>query len=170
MKKRFKIILFSSLILFLASSTMSCYGNFVLTRKIYHWNGGLGDKFVNTAVMWVLLIVPVYEVVGLIDFVILNTLEFWTGKNPVAMGPHEKETQIVKIEGKEFEITATQNRLDIKPLENKHAPVITMIYDAEKETWFYYEKGIKKLAAQLDESRQNVILFQPDGRKVLVKI
>ena len=33
---------------------------------------------------WGLLIIPVYELAGLGDFVIFNLIEFWTGKNPIA--------------------------------------------------------------------------------------
>jgi Domain of unknown function (DUF3332) len=63
-----------------------CYGQFALTRKLYNWNGNAtSNKFVNSAILWALIIVPVYELASLGDFLIFNTIEFYTGSNPVAM-------------------------------------------------------------------------------------
>jgi hypothetical protein len=59
----------------------SCYGKFPLTRSLYEWNGAVSeDKFVKSAVMWVLLYVPVYGLATLGDALIFNLYEFWTGK------------------------------------------------------------------------------------------
>lgn len=70
-------------------SASGCYGQFALTRKLYTWNGSFGSKFLSTLLMWVMMIIPVYEVVGLIDLWILNLIEFWTGSNPLAEVTHE---------------------------------------------------------------------------------
>ena len=63
-----------------------CYGQFALTRKIYNWNGNAtSNRFVNSAIMWALILIPVYEIATLGDFLVFNTIEFYTGSNPVAM-------------------------------------------------------------------------------------
>lgn len=67
-----------------AVATTGCFGKFALTRKVYGWNDGLGNKFVKTLVFWGLIIIPVYELAGAADYFIFNLLEFWTGSNPVA--------------------------------------------------------------------------------------
>jgi hypothetical protein len=63
-----------------------CYGKMALTKKVYAVNGEVNDKFVRSLVTWVFIIVPVYGVSALADLVLFNTIEFWTGKNPVAQG------------------------------------------------------------------------------------
>ena len=69
----------------LATSGWGCYGRFELTRKLYGWNGQVtNNKFANSAIMWAMLIIPVYGVAGIIDLVVLNTMEVLTGRNPVA--------------------------------------------------------------------------------------
>ncbi|MCM0083533.1 DUF3332 domain-containing protein [Geomonas sp. Red32] len=73
------------------TSLQGCYGKFALTRKVYQVNGEVQDKFLRSLVTWVFIIVPVYGVSALADFVVFNTIEFWSGKNPVAEG--EKEFQ-----------------------------------------------------------------------------
>lgn len=59
-----------------------CYGSFTLVKKVHKWNGTFGDKFVNEVGFLVLNIVPVYGVAAFVDAFVLNTVEFWTGKNP----------------------------------------------------------------------------------------
>ncbi len=66
--------------------TSGCFGSFNLTRKLWGWNKGVSDeKFVRELVFLGLNIVPVYSVAGFIDAVITNSIEFWTGKNPINM-------------------------------------------------------------------------------------
>jgi len=62
-----------------------CYGPFHLTRKLHTWNGQVGDKWVNEAMFIVLAWVPVYGLAILGDALIFNSIEFWGGKNPVAV-------------------------------------------------------------------------------------
>lgn len=85
MFRRAVIALSVSLSLLVSSVAVTgCYGKFALTKKVYDWNGGLGNKFLKSIVFWALVIIPVYEVAGLADVVIFNLLEFWTGSNPIA--------------------------------------------------------------------------------------
>lgn len=75
-----------ALVIALAGSTLfsSCIGSFQLTHKLLDWNQGIGSKFVNELVFLAFWILPVYEVSGLADILVLNSIEFWSGENPVA--------------------------------------------------------------------------------------
>ena len=79
-----KIIRNSALMIAAAFMLSSCIGSFQLTNKVKDWNESLGDKFINEVVFLAFHIVPVYEVAYFADVVVLNTIEFWTGSNPVA--------------------------------------------------------------------------------------
>jgi hypothetical protein len=59
-----------------------CYGSFELVKKVHKFNGTLGNKFVNELGFLVMNIVPVYGVAAFIDAIVLNSIEFWTGRNP----------------------------------------------------------------------------------------
>lgn len=76
------------------SMLSGCYGKFALTKKIYQANGQVSDKFLRSGLTWVFIIVPVYGIAALVDFVAFNTIEFWSGSNPVVSG--EKDFQYVK--------------------------------------------------------------------------
>ena len=74
----------------------ACYGSYGLTTKLYKWNGTLGNKWLNSCVHFLMWIIPVYPIcAGLIDGLVLNTVEFWSGSNPVASGDtyYEKDAQ-----------------------------------------------------------------------------
>ena len=81
--------------------TSGCFGKFGLTRKLYAWNEGVGDKWVRSVVMWGLMIIPVYPLVSTGDFLVLNTVEFWTGSNP-ALANDDVRTR--ELEGGAVEI------------------------------------------------------------------
>ena len=65
-----------------------CFGKFQLTRNLYDINKSIDDKYVRSAATWI-FIIP-YALTGILDFVIFNVIEFWTGENPVASGPVTK--------------------------------------------------------------------------------
>ena len=61
-----------------------CYGPFLLTRKIHKWNGEISEnKWVVEAAFVVCAWLPIYGIATLADAVIFNSVEFWTGKNPL---------------------------------------------------------------------------------------
>ena len=73
-KYSFKLIAILLIICVLSFGLTGCYGKFKLTQKLYKWNGQIGDKWVNTIVMWILFILPIYEIAGCVDFAILNVI------------------------------------------------------------------------------------------------
>jgi len=73
-----------------------CYGKNACFNKLHDWNGTLGDKWINSIVHFVLFYIPVYGIIlFLVDGLVLNTIEFWTGSNPLASGDsyYEKDAQ-----------------------------------------------------------------------------
>ena len=113
MKNRFLVI---TLILILSFNT-ACYGPFNLTKKLYDWNGKVGDKFTNELVFFAFLVIPVYEVTLFIDGVVLNSIEFWTGSNPIAMNDGDIDVRVVKKDDNTYQITATKNKYHVVQLE-----------------------------------------------------
>ncbi len=106
MISRFMRIVAGVLIVVLMVSTVGCYGSFELTKKVYKWNGTLGDKWLNEVAFLALNIVPVYGIVTFIDAVILNSLEFWTGTNPMAS--NENSIEFTK-DGMALRVTKTDD-------------------------------------------------------------
>ena len=73
-----------------------CSGKNACFNKLHDWNGTLGDKWINSIVHFILFWLPVYGIcLFLVDGLVLNTIEFWTGSNPLASGDSyfEKDAQ-----------------------------------------------------------------------------
>lgn len=126
MKKHFK---FTALLLTATIVLSSCIGSFRLTNNIKDWNEGLGNKFVNELVFIALHIVPVYEIAMLVDGVVLNSIEFWTGNNLVA---EPGETKIVKnSQGQDVQVTALENGYTISNGDT----AMNLLFNAENHVW-----------------------------------
>lgn len=91
MKKRF--IAFTLAVAMLVMT--GCYGSNALFNKVHKWNGTVGDKWINSCVHFVFLVLNVYSITMFVDILVLNTVEFWTGSNPLASGDtyYEKDAQ-----------------------------------------------------------------------------
>ena len=147
-----KYLKFTALLLSLTLVTVSvssCFGKFSLTRKIYTWNGSVHEnKFVKTLVMWGLWLIPVYEVGGAVDILILNTIEFWSGNNPMAIKEGVKDIKRVTIEGTQYEITMSKDRIDIIQKSGSDiGKTTTMVYVESANAWYMkFPDGMKKIA------------------------
>jgi len=67
----------------------ACYGPFNLTRSVYHWNSNIkgssevNEKWMKEFVFFGMIIIPVYMFSALLDAFIFNSIQFWSGSNPV---------------------------------------------------------------------------------------
>jgi len=87
-----KFVCAAVLAAFTCASVGGCYGKYALFNKVSDFCGSVGNKYVGSLVNLVLWIIPAYEICLFGDLVIFNTIEFWTGSNPVAMGDTYQET------------------------------------------------------------------------------
>lgn len=146
-----------------------CFGEFTLTRKVYNWNKGISDddkigKVVKTLVFYALCIIPVYEVVATIDFLILNLIEFWTGSNPLAMKAGEIEKQTILKDGITYEITATQNRFDLTVLDGEKAGISeSVVFNPIDRTWSLITIAGETKLMQYSADFAFVTMFTPNG-------
>lgn len=89
-----------------------CYGRFPLTRKVHQFNEDVHEnKWVQTIVMWVFIIVPVYSLSTLADAIIFNAVEFWGGE------PLMEETAYVDPDG---------TRVALAPTDDPNEAVLTI--------------------------------------------
>lgn len=127
MKKRFFPV---AIVLTLCGSIMStsCIGSFALTNKLLGWNQQVGNKFVNELVFFAFWVIPVYEVSALADILVLNSIEFWSGDNPVASGTKvingKDGRYIVECDGKGYTITSENDK-----------SVVRLDFDSDNQSW-----------------------------------
>lgn len=124
----------------------SCIGSFSLTNKLLSWNNTIGNKFVNELVFFAFWVIPVYEVSCLADVLVLNSIEFWSGDNPVAKGKTVIDGQdgkyLVECDGKGYTIRSlndgTETRLNfiedertwtVVTASGEEMPLVTFVDD-----------------------------------------
>ena len=121
----------------LASSVLfsSCIGSFGLSNKLLDWNRNIDSKFVNELVFVAFWIVPVYEISALADILVLNSIEFWSGSNPMASIGEVKK---VKGENGNYLVETLENGYSITK-EGETASTATTSRKKEKKKrliWF----------------------------------
>ena len=68
----------------LMTMTTGCIGRMAVAGKVMEWNLRVAqEKWPREIVFFLLYVVPVYPIAGAIDLIIVNSIEFWTGTNPV---------------------------------------------------------------------------------------
>lgn len=69
----------------LCAVTTGCFGSFVTVQRLYHWNRTVdSNKWAQWGVFVATVVVPVYPSATLFDMVFTNSVEFWSGRNPMA--------------------------------------------------------------------------------------
>lgn len=161
MKKSFK---FSALLLSATILLSSCIGSFGLTNKVKDWNESLGNKFVNELVFVCMHIVPVYPIAIFADVIVLNSIEFWTGDNPMAA--NVGETKIVtNTAGEDIQITTTENGYNLSNGEQE----MQLVFDEAEKTWsaVYDNESVKLMQFTGDNSAQ---MFTINGNSMNVTL
>ncbi len=117
----------------LGSSLMcsSCIGSFGLWNNLKDWNQSVGNKFVNEIVFLALNIIPVYEVAYLADIIVLNSIEFWSGSNPLA---DAGKVKTVKGENGEYLVTTNTDGYTITKTGEEDTP-LNLVYNEDNNTW-----------------------------------
>ena len=133
-KKSFTLLVVAAI----CSSMMfsSCIGSFGLTNKLLSWNKSL---------------------------VILNSIEFWSGSNPVAdTGTKTIETENgiytveTKTDGYHIEKEGEEKTLDFK-------------FDEQNQTWSMSSDGVETKLMQYKDADE-VVMFLPDGQTMDVEL
>ena len=113
-------------------TTSGCFASFNLTRKIYKFNQGLGDKWLNEIAFLVMTIIPVYGVGFTVDALVLNSIEFWGGTNPVSASNDQK---VIPIPEAGVTLTLDPSDKSIRLLQDSEGAQKEYVFErAEGET------------------------------------
>ncbi len=109
----------------------SCIGSFGLFNTLKDWNSGVsGNKFVNELVFLALHIIPAYEICYFADIIVLNSIEFWSGSNPLA---DVGAVKTVKGENGNYVVTTLENGYSIS--KEGETASMELLFDEATQTW-----------------------------------
>ena len=112
----------------------SCIGSFALTKKVLTWNHQVGNKFVNELVFIAFCILPVYEITSLADILVINSIEFWSGENPVVA-----QTKVIDGKDARYLVKSDANGYTITNLSDKS--VVRLNFDQMSRSWSVEHNG-----------------------------
>ena len=132
----------------------SCVGSFSLFNRLSSWNQSVGNKFVNELVFLAFNIVPVYGVAYLADALVINSIEFWSGSNPMA-----NVGDVKKVKGENgYSIT-----------KEGETASMDLIYNKEANTWNVVANGESAELVKMNNDG-TADLFLPNGEKMNVTL
>lgn len=162
--KKTKFIALALCVTFLSSS---CLGSYTAFNNLKDWNHQVSqNKFVNNLLFWGLNIIPVYGLFFIGDTLIFNTIEFWSGSNPLAMTDGQMETQTIVKNGNTYEMTATKNKLVVEVIDGKdEGKKVDFNYLPEDKTWeATTQEGETFKLSSLKDGKS--IVYLPNGEEV----
>ena len=147
MKKTLTKVLAVALLVASVPSLTGCYGPFRLSTKLHNWNGQVSNKkFVNELVFLGFCILPAYELCVFGDALIFNSIEFWSGNNPISMKDGEVETQDVMHNGKMYQVITTKNNMTVAAKDSDEK--VNFRYVPEEGQWYQMNGEVKGLAVK----------------------
>ncbi|MDL2230482.1 DUF3332 domain-containing protein [Alistipes sp. OttesenSCG-928-L06] len=150
--KRSKFTILTTLLLCGVVTFSSCIGSFKLTNNVLSWNKTIGGKFVNELVFIAFHIVPVYEITILADILVLNSIEFWSGRNPVSAS-----TDVQKIQGENGEYLVERGKTGYTITNVADESVVELRFNEENQTWSAISNG----------EEMDILTFNADGKVVM---
>lgn len=140
----------------------SCIGSFSLFNKVLAWNQTIDNKFVNEVVFFAMWIVPVYEISFLADILVINSIEFWSGENPVQAGIVKKG----QGENGVYTVETLENGYNI---QNEAGQQVDLVYDKDTKTWSAVANGESTKLIKFEDEK-NAIVYLPDGKEKSVEL
>lgn len=156
MNKRTYLTMSMALVIACSITFSSCIGSFGLTNQVLSWNKNIGKKFVNELVFVAFWIVPVYEITGLADILVINSIEFWSGRNP-ATGSSEKV-----IDGKDARYLVQQSPEGYLIKNLNDSTEVRFAFDASDDSWSI-QSGDKSYKFMTYTDDNNVRMIMPNG-------
>ena len=142
----------------------SCVGSFSLHSRLLSWNQSIGSKFVNELIYLACNIVPVYPICYTVDAVILNSVEFWTGNNPVA-----SIGEVKKVQGEDgnYLVETLENAYSIT--KEGESVAMQLVFDQELNTWNVVADGVSTELLKLNDDNTASISL-PNGEELNVSL
>jgi hypothetical protein len=129
-----------------------------------NWNQSIGSKFVNELIFLACNIVPVYPICYTVDAVILNSVEFWTGNNPVA-----SIGEVKKVQGEDgnYLVETLENGYSIT--KEGESVAMQLVFDQELNTWNVVADGVSTELLKLNDDNTASISL-PNGEELNVSL
>ena len=145
-------------VLLLAGSCLfsSCIGSFSLFNKYAAWQKDMTDnKYVN-AIVGLLLMPIVGTVTFVADWLVFNTIEFWSGDNPMASNVG-KTQKVIGQDGRIYAVKILKNGYEVTAPDG----IVTLFtYNKAENSWSMSQNG----------QTREIFRFTEDGKSIRMNV
>lgn len=107
--------------------TMGCIGQMGMSGKVRQFNlETTEDRWGREILFVILMVLPVYGIASLLDIIVFNSVEFWTGKNPINGKPSVSPVAGIRT----FEVDGTSLVMTLR--EDQSIDVEALTPDGER--------------------------------------
>lgn len=161
--RKIKIAISAILIAGTSLAFTSCIGSFALTNRVLAWNRNIGPKFVNELVFFAFWILPVYEVTALADVLVVNSIEFWSGSNPLTASTKAVDTEhgryLIACDGKGYTVTHELSGQSVR-----------LDFDEPTQTWSFRDNEGESIPFMTFIDDTHVKMIDAEGNLVPVEL
>ena len=146
----------------MALTLNSCLGSFAMVNKVKNWNEHVGGKFLNELIFIGLWVFPVYPISYVADLLVINSIEFWSGTNPITA-----ETKIIDGKDAKYKVERDATGYTVTNLSDKSQ--LRFNFDSETRSWWINDgNNDLKLMEFVDDD--HVKMATPGGNFVEVEL
>lgn len=161
--RKIKIAVAAILLAGASMTFSSCIGSFAMFNRVLDWNRSVGDKFTNELVFFAFWVLPVYGISLTADALVLNTIEFWSGQNPMAVS-----TKIVDGENGKYKIDCSGHGYTITQLTTGEKTQFE--FNENTQTWSVIAKDGEEMPIMTFVDKDHVKMVTPTGDFQLVEL
>jgi Domain of unknown function (DUF3332) len=151
-----------------AAAVTGCFGSFAATTSLWRFNKGVSDnKWLQWLVFLGLVIIPIYELFTLGDVLVFNTVEFFTGRNPIGAASVDLGNGRMLALSRDPH-DANVVRAEIRtPAAGSDAPSVQVYFIQKTETGFVVMDAGRRVIATTTSRRGLIELLGADGARLL---
>jgi hypothetical protein len=139
-------------------------GSYCLMNKYCDWQMNMtGNKFVN-GVVGIILGSFAVPITSFVDALVLNTIEFWTGDNPMASNAG-KTQKVLGTDGRYYAVKMLKNGYELTAPTGE---VSYFLHDASTDTWSLQQNG-KTIELFRFNGDGTITTLALDGQNITVK-
>lgn len=116
----------------------SCIGSFGLFNKYEKWQCSMTSSKIVNGIVGLILQPIVGSVCLVVDAVVLNTIEFWTGNSPVTA---QTIQQVKGQDGRLYAVKTTKKGYEIK---SPTGEVTLLIFNEKDQSWTMSQNGVTR--------------------------
>jgi hypothetical protein len=141
-----------------------CTGSFKVTKAVYHFHREQKEKIVDELLFLGCVILPVYGIAMLADGIVLNTIEFWTGRNPMTSTGDSRNT--IAQNGQErviMKYDANKGTVEVNPVANNGK---ALIFSRTDDGVVAMDRSGKVLYTSVEDAHGGVTVFDANHQVV----